>query len=108
VEVLVQDLDRAARSLRNWQAEDDPAVTLLVVESPGDLLRLIRSGVAIHSVNLGGLHYRSGTRELWPGFYLDDQARADLRTMLDMGIDIEVQTVPAAPAIDARSVLEHS
>jgi hypothetical protein len=72
--------------------------TVLVVENPGDLLRLIEGGIPVVRVNLGGAHHREGTRELWPGYYLDEQERVDLTEILARGIGIEVQSIPGAPA----------
>lgn len=108
VEMMVSTLEDAAARLLRWQRDDDGIVTLLVVENPRDLLELLLADAPIERVNLGGLHHRAGTREFWPGFYLDDDARDVLRAILDRGIGIEVQTVPGAPATDARAALEGS
>lgn len=106
VELVVENLRGAARRLQAWDATGDERVTLVVVESPRDLLHLVRDGAPIDRVNLGGLHHREGTREYWPGFYLDEKQAEDLRSILRRGIPIEVQSIPGAACIDAAGALE--
>ncbi len=100
VELEILDLQEAARRLRELDARGDQVPTLLVTESPQDMLALVEAGAPIRSVNLGGLHHHQGSRERWSGFFLDPEQEQAVRTLLARGIEVIAQTVPRSPAVD--------
>jgi mannose/fructose/N-acetylgalactosamine-specific phosphotransferase system component IIB len=105
IEVEILDRSETLRRLGELEAEGDPLATVLVVGRPADALWLVRAGAPLDAVNIGGLHYREGTEEVWPGFYLTPEDREDLRALLSLGVGIVVQTVPGAPSTDASEAL---
>lgn len=106
IQLEVHTLESASSRLGALEAEGEAEATILLVAGCAGMRALVESGAPVGSVNLGGLHQRTDTTELWPGFFLDARDRADLRSVLDLGIPVEVQTVPGAPCIDARAALE--
>jgi mannose/fructose/N-acetylgalactosamine-specific phosphotransferase system component IIB len=102
-EVDLEILDRttALQRLRELLRSGGDAATILLVQSPGDLLWLLRAGVDLRAVNLGGLHFRAGAQEVWPGVFLTAQERADLLDLLRRGVRVTLQTLPTAAAHEA-------
>ena len=100
-ELEIHGLDGAARRLRELDEAGDEVPTLLVVESPQDMLHLVEEDAPISSVTLGGLHHHPGSRERWPGFYLDDEQEEAVRQLSERGIEVIAQTIPGAPSTDA-------
>jgi len=72
--------------------------SFLLVRDLGTARRLIEAGAAIPSFNLGGLHYAPGKTKVNEYIYLDDADREAARALLDRGVALEVQDVPAARA----------
>ena len=58
--------------------------------------------VAIHRINLGGIHHRPGRRERLPYLYLSDD---ELRRLFDLetaGADVTAQDLPTTSAVALR------
>ena len=106
IEVKILDLDAAASFLRGLDESEDTKATLVVLETPQDVARLFASGVKMTRVVLGGIHHHQQSREIWPGYFLDEAQMSALRELLARGISVEVQTIPGARSIDGRAALE--
>jgi PTS system sorbose-specific IIB component len=105
IDLEVLGVEAAVRSLRELEATEGASTTILVVGSASGMLELQRQGVALGTINLGGLHYRPGRVERWPGFFVDDEELDALQKLVRGGLRVEVQSVPGAPVIDATSAL---
>ena len=60
--------------------------------------------VAVHRINLGGIHHRPGRRERLPYLYLTDE---EVRRLFDIeaaGADITAQDLPTSSAVALRSL----
>jgi mannose/fructose/N-acetylgalactosamine-specific phosphotransferase system component IIB len=106
IKVEILDLDTCSSLLLKLQESEDEVPTLLVVETPQDALFLLERGVRISALKLGGLHHHPASREIWPGYFLDDAQLGALRELQSKGVSIEVQSIPGAPCVDARPALE--
>jgi len=71
---------------------------LLLTGGPGEMAELVRLGAPIGSVNVGGLHFSAGRRELLPFVYLDEHDVTSLERLLDMGVVLSAQQVPGGKA----------
>lgn len=67
----------------------------LLVRDLRTALALVEGGAPIPAFNLGGLHYASGRAKVNDYVYLDDEDRARCRRILERGVRLEVQDVPA-------------
>jgi len=82
--------------------------------APGGAFLLVRSLAAAHALvaavaqvprfQLGGLHYAPGKTRVNEYLYLDDADRALARALLDRGVRLEAQDVPAARAQPLESL----
>jgi len=70
----------------------------LLFESAKDVQALVKAGVELKEVNVGGLHYRDDSLELLPFVFLTDDERASLRELVKLGITLAAQDVPSNPA----------
>jgi PTS system mannose-specific IIB component/fructoselysine and glucoselysine-specific PTS system IIB component len=59
-------------------------------------LALVEAGIAIRSLNLGGIHYAPGRSKVNEYIYLDPEDRERARSLMARGVDLQVQDVPAA------------
>ena len=101
ISVLGVDAFAAAARDGRWEAER----VLVVVESPSDLLRLVRAGVCVSEANVGGMHFEEGKREMLPYVYVDDEDVAAMKTLVSLGTRLEARDVPQAAAVDVGCLL---
>jgi mannose/fructose/N-acetylgalactosamine-specific phosphotransferase system component IIB len=106
IDLQILALQDAISYLRDLQESADREPTLLVLESPQDVSRLVDGGVPIDEVVLGGIHHHQESREIWPGYFLDEFQMEALRRLSRRGISIAVQSIPGASRIDGRAALE--
>lgn len=67
---------------------------ILLFSNPTDVLQALNSGLQCKTINLGGMHYVPGKRKLRDILSVDDADIASLRSIMDRGISICIQSVP--------------
>ena len=75
-----------------------PGGAFLIVRDLGSALALIEAGASVPSFTLGGLHYAPGKSKVNEYIYLDADDRRRARALLDRGVALDVQDVPASRA----------
>lgn len=80
--------------------------TILLVDSPFDILRMLEKGVQTDWVNVGGLHSRKGRRKVLPYLYLSTEEISAFKKLFLLGIRCECRDVPLAEKRDLSVLLE--
>ncbi len=75
----------------------DKPRTLLLVRGPVALLRLIRSGLRVREVNVGGIHPGSDGSDEGAGVRLRPEDAEAFEVMRDLGVNVFVQELPGSP-----------
>lgn len=96
IEVEVVPLAEAAQRYAAEAARDGGA--FLIVRDLAAALRLVALGAAVPAFTLGGLHYAPGKEKVNDYVYLDANDRRAARALLDCGVRLDVQDVPASRA----------
>ena len=96
----ILDLDGAVAGLSSGDFASSKS--MLVLESPGDVLKLIHKGVTLKTVHIGGLHFREGSDELLPYVYLSNWDRMALDEMVERGVRVSCQDLPATTPVVYR------
>ena len=78
---------------------------IVLVETPKELLQLINSGLKIDKINVGGMHYSDGKRQLTPYIYVDDDDIFSFKQISKMGIKLEGKDVPSGKSIDISKIV---
>jgi len=94
----VFSLNEGLKKILQWEFEKERTIVLL--ETPQDLLRLAQQGVKIAEVNLGGMHFKEGRKQLLPYVYLSEQERAVFEKLFKLGIKVICQDLPTAEKKD--------
>jgi mannose/fructose/N-acetylgalactosamine-specific phosphotransferase system component IIB len=89
-------IEEAVRRLQSDLFMQDDLLVLF--ESGRDVLALVRAGVALKQVNVGGLHYRENSVELLPFVFLTEEERASLRELVKHGLTLSAQDIPSNAA----------
>jgi mannose/fructose/N-acetylgalactosamine-specific phosphotransferase system component IIB len=102
VEVL--EVKEAAR--RFVEFVDDELAAIVLVKDAFDAVELAERGADVRSVNVGGMHYVEGKRELLPYLFVDDRDESALRRLIELGLKVEAQDVPGGKRHSVATLLE--
>jgi mannose/fructose/N-acetylgalactosamine-specific phosphotransferase system component IIB len=80
--------------------------TILLVDSPFDVLRMVEKGVQIDQVNVGGIHSKQGRKRILPYLYLSTEEISAFRELFRLGIRCECRDVPLAEKRNLSILLE--
>jgi mannose/fructose/N-acetylgalactosamine-specific phosphotransferase system component IIB len=80
--------------------------TILLVDSPFDVLRMVEKGVQIDWVNVGGIHSKQGRKRILPYLYLSTEEISAFRKLFRLGIRCECRDVPLAEKKNLSILLE--
>jgi mannose/fructose/N-acetylgalactosamine-specific phosphotransferase system component IIB len=72
---------------------------ILLTSSAGEMAELARLGAALAEVNIGGLHFSVGRKEMLPFVYVDKQELLAMKRLLDHGIELFAQQVPGGKSL---------
>ncbi len=104
VELSCLSLGEAAKEWKAGRWEKDRAIVL--VSTPEEALGLLEAGSPIQSVNLGGLHYRSGRVQVIKGISLDEQDVRALKLLAAKGVLLEARALPLDDPFNIVQYLE--
>jgi mannose/fructose/N-acetylgalactosamine-specific phosphotransferase system component IIB len=103
VEVHVVTLAEAAAAYAAEAAA--PGGAFLLVRDLSAALALVEAGAPLEALNLGGLHYAPGKTKVNEYIYFDERDRAAARALLERGVVLDVQDVPASRAQSLRALI---
>lgn len=90
--------------LSSWSESEMKSV--LLTRDLGTLMELAREGLLRGAdVNLGGLHQRTGKKEVLPYLFLDETDRALLRALADEGVTVSAQDLPGSQKVRLEGLL---
>lgn len=92
VQVSILSIAEAASFLLNPENSDERI--LLLTGSAGEMAGLAGMGLSLSQVNVGGLHFGPGKKEMLPFVYLGRLDFTPLRQLLERGITLSAQQVP--------------
>lgn len=79
--------------------------TMILCTVPKDVLTLIQSGVAIGSLNIGGMKFAEGRKQLTKAVSVTEEEIENIKEILAAGIDVYVQMVPSDGKQDIRNMI---
>ncbi|MFO7654380.1 MAG: PTS sugar transporter subunit IIB [Candidatus Krumholzibacteriia bacterium] len=94
IEVAVITVAEAGFLLRPADRNGGGARTILLTAAPEDMLALVRAGVDLSRVNVGGMHHQPGKHALLPYVYVGDTDLEVFRSLLRSGCHLVAQQVP--------------
>jgi Phosphotransferase system, mannose/fructose/N-acetylgalactosamine-specific component IIB len=79
--------------------------TMLIFTNPEDILRLSKRGMKVEYINVGGMKYIPGKRQITNSVSLDNDDIKAFREMIGRSIRVEIQIVPSDKKIDIGKYL---
>jgi len=103
IDVEVYSIDDAVKYL----LEDDIGneKLLILVKGPRTIMGLIKGGVKINEVNLGGMGAGPGRKKLYKNISTTEEERGLFKEILDAGINVFIRIVPDDKLINLRDFI---
>ncbi|NOX87398.1 MAG: PTS sugar transporter subunit IIB [Calditrichaeota bacterium] len=93
-----------ARELK--ESKNNFCKTIVLVSSPFTVETLLKKGVELNNINIGGIHFKEGRKEYLPYLYLSKEEVNAFHRLMQRGIKFFCQDVPTAKQIPLEKVLE--
>lgn len=77
----------------------------LLLETLEAFTDLVKEGLQIKSVNIGGMHFKENAQKLAEHVFLDANDKRLLKLISDLGIAVETRAVPNGVSVSVREVL---
>ena len=103
LKVSIFTIDDTAKSLTDNQFPND--VIILLLSRPKDVLRLLSAGLHIKSVNVGGMRFEPGKRQITKSVSVSEEDIMIFHELISKGIEIEGRAVPTDEKIDILNFL---
>jgi PTS system mannose-specific IIB component len=104
IKLDVKTLSDATKAIVNRRYDKDKVMVLLV--HPSDALYMIENGVEFKSLNVGGMHFIKGKRQLLYNIYVNDEDIKSLYKIHGRGVEIEGRVLPGDERANIASVIE--
>lgn len=102
MDVYFVDVTTAIDELPRYRADSRPGILLT-----GDIetMRRLVDGGGITSINLGGIHHRTGRTQRLRYVFLNEEEETALRELSSHGVAVTAQDVPGARPIPLEDIL---
>ncbi|MCD4814191.1 PTS sugar transporter subunit IIB [bacterium] len=78
---------------------------LLLLSSIKDVVRIMQSGLKLEKINVGGLRYSAGKKQIMQAVAINDEDKENFRNLLSQGLTISIQMVPTDEPVDIKKFL---
>ncbi|MBL4931468.1 MULTISPECIES: mannose/fructose/sorbose PTS transporter subunit IIB [Clostridium] len=90
------------KAIRVYNNPKNDFKALLLFTNPTDVLRLVEGGVKIESVNIGGMSFKEGKRQVTGTISVNEQDENAFKELNKRGIELEIRVV----ASDSKVLLK--
>ena len=104
IKASVVNVDKAIRVYNNPKYENDKC--LLLFTCPQGVLRMVEGGVDIKSVNVGGMSFKEGKRQINNAVSVNDDDIAAFKALSNKGIEIEYRKVDTDKRVNLMDLLK--
>jgi PTS system mannose-specific IIB component len=78
---------------------------LILINSPAEALELLNAGVELSTINVGGMHYAAGKKQVLPFLSVDELDRMAFKKIHDLKVTLEGRVLPGDQPIDIMQIL---
>ena len=103
VKSSVVGIDKAIRVLKN--PKYDNVNVMLLFTNPTDVIRMIEGGVALKSINIGGMSFKEGKKRITGTISVNDQDIEAFKRLNEKGIELEIRKISSDSKINLMTKL---
>jgi PTS system mannose-specific IIB component len=100
----VVDIEKAVRVYSNPKYEDTKC--LLLFTNPTSVLKMVEAGVELKSINIGGMSFKEGKRQITGAVSVDDADVEAFKKLNEKGIELEIRKVDTDKKVMLMDVLK--
>ncbi|MDO4927837.1 MAG: mannose/fructose/sorbose PTS transporter subunit IIA [Corynebacterium sp.] len=90
-----------AKTIRVYYNPDYQGMkTMIVVERPQDALELIKEGIKVKELNVGGVTFKAGMQQISEAVYADEEHLAAYQELDKLGVPMVLQQVPSSQRVN--------
>ena len=98
IKVNVVDVEKAVRVYFNPKYQNETVFYLFV--NPADVLRMVKAGIEIKSVNIGGMAYREGKKQITKAVSVNQADVEAFKSLNELGVNLDLRVVYSDPKVD--------
>ena len=92
VKLVIKNIKDASYEIANEVYEKDKLMILF--SNPQDIVKMIDNGIKFQSINIGGMHYAHGKKQLLANLSVDKNDVTAFLKLIDCGIELETRALP--------------
>jgi PTS system mannose-specific IIB component len=104
IKLYIKNLKDATNAITSGQYDKERVMILAI--SPSDVLYMVEKGADFKSVNVGGMHFVSGKRQLLHNLYVNDSDVENLYKIHIKSVEIEGRILPGDKKKDIIPIIE--
>lgn len=78
---------------------------LLLFASPADVVQAVEQGLNIQKVNVGGLRYSAGKKQIMKAVAIDQADSEQFKILINRGVEVQIQMVPTDEPVAMKHYL---
>ncbi len=103
IKAFVLDVDHLAQEMKN--EKNDWGKTVILVNSPFTVEALFQQKVFVPEINIGGIHFKDGRKELLPYLFLNEAEVDSFKRLMEQGVVFFCQDVPTAKPVPLKNLI---
>lgn len=92
VKLVIKNIKDASYEIANEVYEKDNLMILF--SNPQDIVKMIDNGIKFQSINIGGMHYAHGKKQLLSNLSVDKNDVEAFLKLIGCGIELETRALP--------------
>ena len=92
VKLVIKNIKDASYEIANEVYENDKLMILF--SNPQDIVKMIDNGIKFQSINIGGMHYAHGKKQLLANLSVDKSDVIAFLKLISFGIELETRALP--------------
>lgn len=87
------------------KSDEDLSKTIVLVNGPQIIEKLLEKGLDLKKINVGGIHFRDGRKSFLPYLYLDGEEVKSFLRCMEKGVVFECLDVPTGNKVNLKNLL---
>lgn len=92
VKLVIKNISDASYEISNEVYDKDNLMILF--SNPQDIVKMIDNGIKFQSINIGGMHFAHGKKQLLPNLSVDKKDIEAFLKLISCGIELETRALP--------------
>lgn len=90
------------------EGKDARQKVFLVAKSPETYLKLVEGGVPLKEINVGGMYFKDGKKQISKTVYVDEKEEEVFRRLEKLAVRSEIRTSPSDKSINLYHLIDPS